>query len=284
MPFYKLKMTLLTTTLVWLVVHSPCFSHQSEPESTVPTRRALLREGSELLRVVGTMQRKGPRSPWEFVVPSESADQPEFRFTLLPSRTLQEMQTVTDEHPGKNVKFVMSGDLYVYHNKNYLHPTHAAYRIDDSVPAPQNTTETKEEDEDPSREAPPAGQESIDDLLAQFENRTGPLTRSLNRNQIEATTESALPEGTLMHMRRGRLTRDDDGAWVFLFDADSEGLGDPPVTLLPTSTLQSLEKSVAQTGTATPMLLSGEIVLYRDQRFLIPTLFRTPTQRTRLNP
>jgi hypothetical protein len=200
------------------------------------------------------------------------------------------MEAVTNEHPNRLIHFVMSGDLYTYRNKNYLHPRHAAYRLEDSTTTnttPKNTTNTSEEPIDQTvsnRETPPDGQDSIDDLLAKFEQRTGTLTRSLNRDQTKETTEASMPEGSLMHMRRGRLTRDDDGAWMFIFDADAEGLADPPVTLLPTRTLQELEGSIKQTGTASPLLLSGEILLYRNQRFLIPTLFREPKQRTFLFP
>ena len=286
----KRQLALLTVATVSICSGMAVSVYQTETDADSPSRRTLLPEGSELLRVVGTMVNKGPGTPLEFLVPSENPEHPDFRFTLLPSRTLQEMEAVTKEHPDELIQFVMSGDLYAYRNKNYLHPRHAAYRLEDSTAkttTPKNTEGAPEEPIDQTlsnRESPPDGQDSIDDLLAKFEQRTGTLTRSLNRDQTEETTEAAIPEGSLMHMRRGRLTRDDDGAWMFLFDADAEGLADPPVTLLPTQTLQELEGSIEQTGTASPLLLSGEILLYRNQRFLIPTLFREPKQRTFLVP
>ena len=41
------------------------------------------------------------------------------------------------------------------------------------------------------------------------------------------------PEGTTVLARRGTIRRTRDGAFIFVFDADAEGLSDPPLLLLP---------------------------------------------------
>ena len=142
MPLMKRQLAVMTVATVSVFSGMSLGVQQTETDADSPPRQTLLPEGSELVRVVGTMENDGPGTPLEFLVPSENQDQPDFRFTLLPSRTLQEMQAVTKEHPEKLIQFVMSGDLYTYRNKNYLHPRHAAYRLEDSTTkktTPENT-------------------------------------------------------------------------------------------------------------------------------------------------
>ena len=108
MSLAKLRFALLLAAMLGPFTAAPVWGFQTDDTAKLPPRRAILREGTELLRVVGTMERQGPGTPWEFVVDSKGSDQPDFRFTLLPSRTLEEMETVTEEYPDEHIKFVIN--------------------------------------------------------------------------------------------------------------------------------------------------------------------------------
>ena len=102
-------------------------------------------------------------------------------------------------------------------------------------------------------------------------------------------------EGTLISSRRGKLTRDasasggggggaSGGGWQFVFDADSTGLADPPMRLLPCLLLEHLEDFARHNGSTAPILLSGQVYVYGGRNFLLPTAYRIPRERSRITP
>ena len=109
-------------------------------------------------------------------------------------------------------------------------------------------------------------------------------TPSEDATPDDDTTTPPVHEGVIMVARRGNLTRTDRGAWMFVFDADAEGLADPPLVILPCLLLERMERQATRAGRSTPILLSGQVYHYRGRRFVLPTVFRVPYERTRLTP
>ena len=95
-------------------------------------------------------------------------------------------------------------------------------------------------------------------------------------------TAEVAPDGRRLVSRRGRLGRGPTGAWIFILDADTTGLRDPSLVLLPSSRLGQLESYAGYGWMGKPMLMSGEIFTYRGRRFLRPTSFTIVQERPNL--
>jgi len=91
-------------------------------------------------------------------------------------------------------------------------------------------------------------------------------------------------EGALIINRRGRLTRDPHGAWTFVFEADANGLADPPMVLLPCLLLERLESYSGRLGSEARLLMTGRVTVFGSQNYLLPTAYTIPRERTRINP
>ena len=85
-----------------------------------------------------------------------------------------------------------------------------------------------------------------------------------------------------MLSRRGRLRRTNAGAWIFVFDADSAGLADPPLVVLPCLLLQRMQRLAGLSTSNASIIISGRIFRYGDQRYLLPTVYRNARERTQL--
>ena len=84
--------------------------------------------------------------------------------------------------------------------------------------------------------------------------------------------------------RRGRIVRSNAGSWMFVFDADASGLGDPPMILFPCLLLERIENYASRRGGVAPIVLSGQVFIFNNQNYLYPTVFQIPRERTRLTP
>ncbi len=82
-----------------------------------------------------------------------------------------------------------------------------------------------------------------------------------------------LPEGAFLTQRVGGLIRARTGEWIFISSADEAGRRDPPLVLLPSATLQELENRIAGDATGVRVVLSGQVFVYHDRNYLMPTLF-----------
>ena len=97
-------------------------------------------------------------------------------------------------------------------------------------------------------------------------------------------TAEVIREATILIQRRGSISRTPGGAWSFVLDADAEGLEDPPLTLLPCLLLHKIEEHTRRSGGNAPALISGRVYVYQGRNYLLPTTFRIPRERTKLNP
>jgi hypothetical protein len=93
-------------------------------------------------------------------------------------------------------------------------------------------------------------------------------------------------EGSFVLMRRGRLMRAVGAAttWMYVFDADDQGMADPPMYLMPCQMLEDMERIVAERGDSVSFVVSGQVFVYRDANYLLPTLMKLAPRRGNLQP
>lgn len=88
-----------------------------------------------------------------------------------------------------------------------------------------------------------------------------------------ATGGKLLREGSFLASRRGRMVRSSEGAWLFVFDADSSTKAEPPMTMMPCLNLQAMEKLAERGGDALSYTVSGQVFVYKNRNYLLPTLY-----------
>lgn len=103
-------------------------------------------------------------------------------------------------------------------------------------------------------------------------------------NSNGLTNGRLIAEESSVVNRRGKITRDSSGGWLFVFDADATGLADPPLRLLPCLLLERIEDYARRQGNNSPALISGTMYLYSGRNYLMPTVFRIPHERRNLSP
>ncbi|MBI1370171.1 MAG: hypothetical protein GC162_16145 [Planctomycetes bacterium] len=93
-------------------------------------------------------------------------------------------------------------------------------------------------------------------------------------------------EGQFLITRRCRMVRAISGAspWMLTFDADSSGMADPPMYILPCQMLEDMEQVVAQQGESVVFVVSGQIFVYHGANYLLPTLMKLSPSHGNLQP
>lgn len=279
---------------------------QAGPVTTGPKKTMLLREGSFLSRARGTMERDARSGLWKLVLDRtemrwDSGTAPQYELLLLPCSLLSEMERLVSSIPDQSVLFEVSGQVYVYRGRNYLLPTNAPRLA--SHPSKLAPAETPAEPEvaeaAPAEDNAESDAESAEEIMRQLERSIGPVVKSSATGEGSAagTTPSrpyqpegadAQPalqpqtdlsrEGAIALWRRGYLSRDSSGAWVFVFEADAAGLADPPVTLLPCLVVERLETIFRQPTGPVAILLNGQVTIYRGRTYLLPSAFQIPRE------
>lgn len=288
----------------------------------VRRRPPLLREGSALVRVVGTMTYNEAAGDWRFVIDPADPRYPEHELRVMPSAMLREMERLRDAVDDDRLVMEITGQVYIYNGWNYLLPTHPPLLISRDEAAARlraNQEEVGMDDGDPDRDgepgaaSPPREQgpaaspqdssqpgppgsaegDSTADILRALERATGPVIRRPEPDDrptasvgpdVVADARRLLAEGSMIVDRLGTLRRTRTGGWMFVFDADAEGLDDPPAVLLPCMVLERLEGYAERQGRDVKVLLSGQVTTYRGRNFVLPTMFRRPRLSTPLTP
>ncbi len=88
--------------------------------------------------------------------------------------------------------------------------------------------------------------------------------------------KTVLPEGTILTSRRGRVVRLAAGELAFAVDGDGQNGIEPPMTLLPSATLQRLEDLILWRGERQTVEISGRLTSYAGKNYLMPTIFVVP--------
>jgi hypothetical protein len=163
----------------------------------------------------------------------------------------------------------LSGQVFVYHDRQYLLP--AVFSLESGArAAPKEATPGANPQPDPRAE----------DLMKELESQRAP--RAIDPAMGTApppptrTPGSAalLQEGSLLVMRRGRLTRlpGEDGRYAFALDNDTNSPAPPPLTLLPCAELTQLEGIASTRGEGLVMKLSGRVTVYQGRNYLLPIM------------
>jgi hypothetical protein len=93
-------------------------------------------------------------------------------------------------------------------------------------------------------------------------------------------------EGQFIVSRRARMIRATGGAtpWALSFDADKDGMQDPPMFLMPCQMLEDMETLTADRGDEATFIVSGQVFVYHNANYLLPTLMKLAPDRGNLQP
>ena len=235
-----------------------------------------MREGSYLLQVRGTMRRDAVDGSWHFLPDRTDEEAPALSIDLpmLPCKMLTNMQGVVEGSPDQSFVFDLSGQVFIYRGRNYLLPTHAP-RLTGYHPGVDRMPSIVVEEQDDSAET----------ILEQLDEAAGALPRSPRANSTprEGTGQTET-EGATLLWRRGWLSRNGDGTWLFVLESDASAKKDPPMIVMPCLLLERMERYASSEGSAVALLVSGRIYRYEKRSYLLPTSFEVPRHRTLLTP
>ena len=239
-----------------------------------PARRrpTLIREGSYLVAVQGTMERDTPRGPWHFRLLDDGGRAQTTPMPLLPCALLTSLEQIV-EGSGAETVLEMTGEVFVFRGKNYLLPTHSPRVASYSPPTDDGPGVVAEEIERP------------EDIIRRLEREIGPVPRLPAAVLLSGNGERRLlREGTLISWRRGWMTREPTGTWLYTFAAGATGNEDPPMVLLPCLLMEQMERQVERGDRMRVLLVSGRVFRYNRRNYLLPTAFQVPRERTPLRP
>jgi hypothetical protein len=247
----------------------------------------LLREGLTVVEAHCTMRRNDEAGTWDLLIDPEHEWIGGYEMTLLPCSRLEEMVRAAQAAPDREVVFEVTGEIFVFRRRNYLLPIHAPQlnqraREQEAVAEPATTQQPEIE---PAAERTPVAGDRARSIMRDLEQAVGPLARTVAPagRIAEEGGRPLMQEGTLLVSRRGQIRRDRQGAWLFIFDADTNGLADPSMAILPCMMLETIDLH-ARRGQNTPVLLSGPVYTYRGLNYLLPTVIQVPRERTVLRP
>lgn len=294
------------------------------PAEIMELRRApLLREGSILDDVPVRVKRADDTRSWIVETLPQSSDEVPHAMIILPNERLEDMQHIITAAEHHQPVFRISGEVFVYHGRNYVLITHAPHLTPEAAPV----MEVEDDDDASEIDTPeqPASSESteanfggdgVEDISRMLDARVGSVKRGSRsarapgeRTAAPATTSGApattsgAPDdagtgnstpaasdftsgvsGGLIVDRRGRVVRGSTGAYTFVFDADAEGGQDAPVILLPCKLLEMLAERTRESSMDEAILLSGRAMQYRGRAMLLPMRYRVAQERTVLVP
>ncbi len=247
----------------------------------VPLGR-LLPEGTFLVQRVGGLVR-ARTGEWIFISSPDESGRRDPPMVLLPSATLEELEGRVADNPA-GVRVMLSGQVLVYHDRNYLLPTLFAVTREQPEDPPQNLAqhlpdpvigEIGAQSGEPESTAGSvrSSDPRVAALLEQLE-REGGLTANLDRPFTSSNAErgeAMLNDGKLVIRQRGRVTRLVNGRLAL--SADQDDAKSDPIVLLPSSTLAEMESAIARTGESRAVILSGRHYIHRGRRYLLPISF-----------
>ncbi|WP_145076505.1 hypothetical protein [Poriferisphaera corsica] len=92
-----------------------------------------------------------------------------------------------------------------------------------------------------------------------------------------------LVDGTMVVNRTGRLKRTPEGFQIFVFEADDSEKPERPLIMQPCKKLESMEKIVQELGDRVIFTVSGQVQLYRNNNYLLPTMVKLDYERDNLS-
>lgn len=137
---------------------------------------------------------------------------------------------------------------------------------------------------EPSRTAPVSPAPGAPDAPVTLPGTAPEADAQGNIPRPEVARHKLQREGSFVLMRRGRLMRAVGAAttWMYVFDADDQDMTDPPMYLMPCQMLEDMERIVAERGDSVSFIVSGQVFVYRDANYLLPTLMKLAPRRGNL--
>lgn len=113
-----------------------------------------------------------------------------------------------------------------------------------------------------------------------------PTTSPFRTSATAAPVKQGLVrEGAFIVSRLARITRSDTGGeWMVTFDSDRTGQMDPPMVLVPCRLLERLIRTAQAEGDAARIIISGQVYVYHDVNYLLPTVMLRPLPSENLSP
>ncbi|MDZ4829465.1 MAG: hypothetical protein SGJ09_04610 [Phycisphaerae bacterium] len=265
-----------------------------------PKRRPpLLRESSFMVRAGGEMRGDEKRNEWLFLPNTRDASGLQREIVLLPNDTLAEAIRTQRLAPTP-IRFEATGEVFIYHSRNYVLLSMMTPVVAVETPAPTPTPTVKPDGKpvpkpaSPATPTTPVDEEAIAaDLERRLAARIGSLPKvvtaapAIPRAQSGAVAvPTAVPSSDSRVMsRRGHLLRDaSTGGWRFVFDGQLAEGGDPSMPVLPCLALERVEQLVRETESQAPLLVSGSTTSFEGRTFLLPTSFRIARGGKGVNP
>lgn len=209
---------------------------------------------------------------------------------LIPCQTLARMDTAFDSASGdaEPPRVLISGEVFLYHGRNYLLPTVFARHT--ASPAAAGADQQAGEDPGaPGSTTPPTISDNpdVDELMNNLDSSLSARglevpTADASGSRSASSTVSAMPEGAYVARRRGRLVRGRTGAWTVTFDNDLDNSAQgqtAPLIVVPSRLLMQLERRAQRRGDQLALTVSGRVYAYGESQYLVPTLMQELSSR-----
>lgn len=252
-------------------------------------------EGTFLSRRRGSIF-KASTGDLVFIPERDRKGKGESPMVLLPCQTLARLEATPDlASPSTTV--ILSGEVFVYFDRQYMLPSAFAFDSASSSPAPSNPApDTKPSSTTPTSAAPASTPETtatpastqppqlndpeVADLIRDLEAKRGSakaidVPKPADARKPDETKDEAKgvrPEGTTIVSRRARLSRLPGGQLAATFDGGTTNAGDKPVVFLRCRLVQKLDELAQSRGDDLQLVLSGRTFVYGGRNYILPTL------------
>ncbi|MCH2138491.1 MAG: hypothetical protein MK074_05510 [Phycisphaerales bacterium] len=198
---------------------------------------------------------------------------------VLPSRVLEDLERFAGDQP--NTPVHVTGVLTLYGGRNWILPVQIEHDAIAASPAVPDDTPDLTDKGTPSGDG--GDGESVADIVADLSSSVASLRRGIRTSGTDVDTTGDVADDLLIVSRRGRVQRAPSGAWLLVLDADGRTTADPPLVLLPSRALAQIVAHTRKHGPGEPLLVSGALQHYRDHRYLLPSGWRVPRERSNLS-
>jgi hypothetical protein len=249
-------------------LNEPIPPASAENRPTPDPRELLWPEGA---RLVSRMGQLAYDEPWWTFEPIDSEGWPALK--LLPDATLEIMvrSSVDDRGPRG---FVVSGEMSVFGNENYLLPR-LAMRAHEPAPPPAEAPSPADAPADDS-DTELSSEESVEDVLAMM-RRQRPRQEMIAPRQagpadsaptLAGTVQAPISDGSPLVARPGRIVFDDPW-WTFVLESDELDYPEPPLRVLPNRNLELMIHLAERESRGLVFVVSGEITAYGGKNYLL---------------